>query len=135
MNDAAQAMTLAHTLRETEGLPMDEALREAWTMVRGDEDALNPLDELWENPEASPILMLALLAGAGVGIYRLVKKEWPWETIAKERAKKAAVAEAQRIARLKASQGAHVLEYHSVIPLQPTHPGQAWSETPMIIEP
>lgn len=70
---ARKAMKRAGQLR-AEGLSQSEALSLAWDEIR--EGRSNPMD----NPfEASPILLLALAAGAGALIYKRVKGMYPWE--------------------------------------------------------
>lgn len=86
---SSQAMVLAHELRESEDLPMGEALSEAWSQLRGeDDDDGNPLDIV--NPlKASGTTKYLMLAGIGYlawcGIGYLKSKTWtwtPWKSIA-----------------------------------------------------
>jgi len=68
--DASEACSLAADYR-AEGMDASSALKQAWADVKGE-----------DNPsfEPSPLLVVLGMAGAFIGIWRLVKKQWPWQS-------------------------------------------------------
>jgi hypothetical protein len=101
-NPASEAMSLAHQIREETGADMSEALSEAWSQLKGEE---NPLEReiIIPNPpkrrrskatttfEPSAFTWLLLAGGAFTLIWYLVKKEWWWRSIGKPRKLKAVI--------------------------------------------
>lgn len=88
----AKAMRKAARLRK-QGYGKSEALTEAWKQVGSK-----------SNPEfePSPLLVVMVVAGIGLGIYRWKKGYWPWEGAGIARQKASAVARAQQIMRANA---------------------------------
>lgn len=73
-SDASEAMSLAAGYRE-QGMTASQALTEAWREVKG--ESSNPLDI----GNASPTMLLLLALAAFTAIWKLVKKQWPWESL------------------------------------------------------
>jgi hypothetical protein len=99
-NPASEAMSLAHQIREETGADMSEALSEAWSQLKGEE---NPLEGEIPNPpkrrrskatttfEPSTFTWLLLAGGAFTLIWYFVKKEWWWKSIGRPRKLKAVI--------------------------------------------
>ena len=68
---ASDVMRLAADYR-SEGMNASEALKTAWRLVNG----------VGEDPtfEPSALLMVLATAGAFIGIWKLVKHVWPWQS-------------------------------------------------------
>lgn len=71
--DAAEAMSLAADYR-AEGMSPSQALKAAWAEVRGEG---NPGEGM---TSASPAMLLLLALAAFTAIWKVVKKQWPWES-------------------------------------------------------
>lgn len=114
----SQAMSLAHEIRETEGVDMGTALSEAWSELSNPGEG-NPISRKTVKKVAKDVGTsgLLLLAVAGLVIHRLIAKQWIWETIQIGQLKQRAIAEAQRIASPKSNPG--VVGHQSVVPLAP----------------
>ena len=116
---SSKAMKRAHEIREETGADMSSALTEAWDEIRGKTKF-----------ETSQFSKLLLIIGAGLGIYYLIKREFPWTTWQLGKQRKLVVLEAQRITRQKNSP----VQFGHVTELRPRSPDG--SEEPIsIIEP
>jgi len=69
---ASTAMSLAGDLRQ-QGYSPSAALKEGWRQAKGESE---------DNPtfEPSALLMVLATAGAFIGIWKLVKHVWPWQS-------------------------------------------------------
>jgi hypothetical protein len=70
--DAAEAMSLAGDYR-AEGYSPSQALKMGWQDVKGEED--NPTFE------PSPLLVILGIGGAFTVAWRLIKKQWWWQSL------------------------------------------------------
>jgi len=103
---ASKAMKRAGKLRR-EGMSASQALKEAWSTVRRGRSS---------NPEFEPstLLVVLVLVGAGIGVFRLAKGCWPWEWKGLQLAKQQAIAHSRRIMAARQQQGQQL---GSVIPV------------------
>ena len=88
-----EVMSRAGELRG-EGLDASEALSQAWDEFRGEDNPGEYLALLENNPvsKATGLPAILVIAGIGLVIYRLVKKEWPWQSLGRRELQRRVIA-------------------------------------------